>query len=176
MPKTGAIPADAFRVFPLIELAVSFGPAPARSRGSSFVTARRSPASGTLRCVFTGGWESSPSEGPRHQPCPTPYGPSEARVAWRTREGKAAKTAMFETSPASSVTTEVSSRGAMLWQRHLCNVLPSTAASPASLRPYLISQNYRMFRVGRDLCGSYSPTPLAGSPTAGCTGPCPGRS
>jgi len=35
-----------------------------------------------------------------------------------------------------------------------------------------------MVGVGRDLCGSSSPTPPAeaGSPTAGCTGPCPGRS
>ena len=33
--------------------------------------------------------------------------------------------------------------------------------------------NHRMFGVGRDLCGSSSPTPAkAGSPTAGCTGPC----
>ena len=37
-------------------------------------------------------------------------------------------------------------------------------------------QNHRMFGVGRDLCGSSSPIPLLkqGSPTAGCTGPCPG--
>jgi len=34
-----------------------------------------------------------------------------------------------------------------------------------------------MFGVGRDLCGSPSPTPAeAGSPRAGCAGPCPGRS
>ena len=40
------------------------------------------------------------------------------------------------------------------------------------------SQNQRMVGVGRDLCGSSSPTPpvKAGSPTAGCTGPCPDRS
>ena len=41
-----------------------------------------------------------------------------------------------------------------------------------------ISQNHRMVGVGRDLCGSSSPNPPAeaGSPTAGCIGPCPGRS
>ena len=35
-----------------------------------------------------------------------------------------------------------------------------------------------MVGVGRDLCGSSSPTPpaKAGSPREGCTGPCPGRS
>ena len=40
------------------------------------------------------------------------------------------------------------------------------------------SQNHRIAGVGRDLCGSSSPTPpaKAGSPTAGCTGPCPGGS
>ena len=39
------------------------------------------------------------------------------------------------------------------------------------------SHNHRMFGVGRDLCGSSSPTPpAAGSPTAGCTRPCPGGS
>ena len=37
------------------------------------------------------------------------------------------------------------------------------------------SQNHRMVGVGRDLCGSSSPTPAkAGTPTTGCTGPCPG--
>ena len=40
------------------------------------------------------------------------------------------------------------------------------------------SQNHRIVGVGRDLCGSSSPIPPAeaGSPTAGCTGPCPGGS
>ena len=40
------------------------------------------------------------------------------------------------------------------------------------------SQNHRIVGVGRDLCGSSSPTTPAeaGSPTAGCTGPCPGGS
>jgi len=37
------------------------------------------------------------------------------------------------------------------------------------------SQNHSMVGVGRDLCGSPSPTPAkAGSPRAGCTGPHPG--
>ena len=68
------------------------------------------------------------------------------------------------------------------------NVLPGTHF----LSPYIDtfhnrhvspkSQNHRMFRVGRDLWGSPSPTPCptpcpeAGSPRAGCTGPHPGRS
>jgi len=40
------------------------------------------------------------------------------------------------------------------------------------------SQDHRMVRVGRDLCGSSSPkTPAeAGSPTVGCTEPCLGGS
>ena len=40
------------------------------------------------------------------------------------------------------------------------------------------SQNHRMVGVGRDLSGSSGTTPRveAGSPTAGCTGPCPGGS
>jgi len=40
------------------------------------------------------------------------------------------------------------------------------------------SRYHRMVGVGRDLCGSSTPTPLpkAGSPRVGCTGPCPGRS
>ena len=39
------------------------------------------------------------------------------------------------------------------------------------------SQNHRTLGVGRDLCGPSSPIPCkAGSPRAGCTGPCPGGS
>jgi len=58
----------------------------------------------------------------------------------------------------------------------------SVAAVPRSSRSLQVrsffteSQNQRMVAVGRDLCGSSSPTLLlkAGSPTVGCTGPCPG--
>lgn len=39
--EIGTIPADAFRMFPLIELAASFGLAPAHGRGSSSGAARR---------------------------------------------------------------------------------------------------------------------------------------
>ena len=46
------------------------------------------------------------------------------------------------------------------------------------LRIIIESQNHRIVGLGRDLCGSSSPTPLPkqGHLTAGCTGPCPGRS
>jgi len=39
----------------------------------------------------------------------------------------------------------------------------------------LESQNHRMVGVGRDLCGviQSNPPAEAGSPRAGCTGPCP---
>jgi len=43
-------------------------------------------------------------------------------------------------------------------------------------KEHFCCENPRMVGVGRDLCGSPSATPLteAGSPRAGCTGPCPG--
>lgn len=91
--------------------------------------------------VVTGGWESSPGEGPHHRPCSLPCCRNEARVARRTQEGKAAKTAGFETSPALSVTTEVSSCRAVLSQRRLRNTLPSATASPASLGPFLMAED-----------------------------------
>lgn len=46
--EIGAIPADAFHVFPLIELAASFGLAPARGRGSSSGAARRMLPGGSV--------------------------------------------------------------------------------------------------------------------------------
>jgi len=93
---------------------------------------------------------------------------------------------LFELRLLLSVTKEEDTKKHLLLYEHLnkCTCTQRAFTNPVhhyndgKLLNDFPSQNHRMIGVGRDLCGSFSPTAPAEavSPTVGCTGPCPGGS